>query len=137
MKLLESIKKQKSLLYGVSGFFFGTFVGVICFSLFVPDALTMTLMYKDQKKLVSDLRAGKNVDTSAMWLENAKSMRAKSKDEYISDMININNTVVLMNNRLQLGMYPSTKELRYFGEQAAQERRTEVEILRNIEAEIK
>ncbi len=135
MKFRHLITKQNAIISGV-GFICGTLCGVSIISFFVPDALQFIALYADQKKLVSNLRNGKSADTSAMWLENAKSMKAKSKDEFISDMININNTVVLMNNRLQLGMYPSTKELRYFGEQAAGGRKTEIEILRKIETSL-
>jgi hypothetical protein len=123
---------RTTLLIGCGGFLVGTIVGTSVFSFFVPDALDMMTLYKEEKKLVSDLRTNKKTDTSTMWLENAKSMRAKSEDEFISDMININNTVILMNSRLQLGMYPSTKEIRFFGEEAARERRTENEILEKL-----
>ncbi len=136
MKFYSFLTKQNTIV-SAAAFIFGILCGVTGVFFMIPDASRFIVLYDDQKKLVSELRTGKNADTSAIWLENAKSMRAKSKDEYISDMININNTVVLMNNRLQLGMYPSTKELRYFGDQAAEERKNEVEILRKIEAAMK
>lgn len=124
---------KKNILFSLIGFVFGTIVGINVISSLVPDAREWTKLYKDQRNLVSDLRNGKQIITNDMWLENAKSMKAKSDNEFVSDMININGTVILMNKRLQFGMYPSSKELRAFGEKAAEDRRKEVEYLKNFD----
>jgi hypothetical protein len=126
MKKLQYFFKQKAVLFVLFGFFLGTLAGMSLLSLLVPDATKFIKLYKEQKSLVSDIRNGKETVTADLWLENAKSMRAKSDNEFISDLININGTVILMNKRLQLGMYPSNENLKAFGERVAEQRQNEI-----------
>ncbi len=130
------VPTKKNILFSLLGFVFGTIVGINVISSLVPDARQWTKLYKDQKNLVSDLRNGKQAITNDMWLENAKSMRAKSDNEFVSDMINNNGTVILMNNRLQLRMYPSSEELRSFGEKVAENRKNEIDYLKKIDTSL-
>jgi hypothetical protein len=133
VKRLQQLIKEKVYLCFLFAFFVGILVGMSLLSLLVPDATKFIKLYKEQKSLVSDIRNGKETVTADLWLENAKSMRAKSDNEFISDLININGTVILMNNRLQLGMYLSNEKLKAFGERVAEQRKNELVELKLLE----
>lgn len=128
------VPTKKNILFSLLGFVFGTIVGINIISFLVPDAREWSKLYKDQRNLVSDLRNGKQAITNDMWLENAKSMKAKSQNEYISDLINMDGSVMLMNNRLNLGIYSSSDELKKFAESVSIQRKNEIADLRKIES---
>ena len=117
----------------MSGIVVGTFFGMGLLSFLVPDAAQAIKLYSEEGKLVADIKSGKHAMPGDMWLSHAKSFKSKSDNEYVSDMINMNNSVILMNNRLQLGVYASTPELKQFGALVAKERAKEIVLLQQID----
>ena len=123
---------RKDMYLSVTGIIFGTCLGVGLLSFMVPGAVQAIVLYNKEKRLIADIKSGKQEMPGDMWLSHAKSFKSKSDNEYVSDMINMNNSVILMNKRLQLGVYASTPELKQFGDLVAKERAKEILLLQKF-----
>lgn len=124
-KVGKVLFSKRDIYVSFFGLFIGTLIGVSTLSFLIPDAGELISMYSNENNTLEQIKRGEIQMPGDMWLHHAKSMKAKSQNEYISDMINLNNTVLLMNNRLQFGLYPSSTSLKEFGNKIAENRNKE------------